>query len=222
MKIIQWLIAILFSILWCILALIYMHIRGKEKNFEELKKFKEIFKLEHLIFILAGTALGLFLFWKTGDKGKDVVSCYKNMLTFFWLLPIGFIDYKEKIIPNKIILGGIAYWIIYFFAECFINDISIKSIAKYSLAGFVFGAGVLLISALIIRGGVGMGDVKLFAVIGMLYGFNGVFTILFMTLLLLFLVCIFLLVLKKVDRKSTFPMAPFVTIGFAISVVMGI
>lgn len=222
MKIIQWLIAILFCILWCGIALIYMHIRGKEKKFEELKKFQEIFNFKSLILVLSGTVLGICLFWITGNKGKDVISCYKNMVTFLWLLPIGLIDYKDKIIPNKLILAGISYWIIYLWAECFINDISIKSIAKFSLAGFVFGAGVLLISALIIRGGVGMGDVKLFAVIGMLYGFNGVFTILFMTLLLLFLICVLLLILKKVNRKSTFPMAPFVTVGFVISVAMGI
>ena len=74
----------------------------------------------------------------------------------------------------------------------------------------------MLICMLLSRGGVGAGDVKLIAAIGLYYGLAGVLSILMVTLIFAAIFSIVMLATKKAKMKSTLPMAPFIFIGLSI------
>lgn len=223
MEVLYWIIAVLIVLISGGLSIFYQVVRvtskdAKEKDIEETKTIK--LKKKDIIFQSAACIAAVILFYILRENKTNIVESYMNITVFLWLYPIAVIDYKEKIIPNKLILVGFAGWIIYFASCVFINGNNIVSAGKTSLGGLAFGAGVFLISALIVRGGVGMGDVKLFAVLGMLFGFSGVFTILFFTLIMLFIIGIVMLIIKKANKKSTFPMAPFVLFGLMLTIIL--
>jgi len=75
--------------------------------------------------------------------------------------------------------------------------------------------------ALIVKSALGMGDVKMFFVIGLLYGLSNTYSILLFSVLVMAIVSIVLLIMKKVTRKTAIPMAPFVAFGFLLNVLMG-
>ncbi len=79
------------------------------------------------------------------------------------LIPIMVIDFKYQIIPNKITIPAIG---IGFLTAIFFDHISVSS----SISGLLFPGGFLLLLSYLSRGGMGMGDVKLAAMIGTFIG----------------------------------------------------
>jgi leader peptidase (prepilin peptidase)/N-methyltransferase len=122
------------------------------------------------------------------------------------LLVISCIDLKHYIIPDKIIifaLSGGAVLVILF------HDPAIES----ALAGSVSSALFLLVLALISHGGMGGGDIKLAAVIGLCLGWpSGLFAVI-LGCLLAGLSGLALVLTRVKSRKDAIPFAPFLSAG---------
>jgi leader peptidase (prepilin peptidase)/N-methyltransferase len=122
------------------------------------------------------------------------------------LLVISCIDLKHYIIPDKIIifsLSGGAVLVILF------HDPAIVS----ALAGSVSSALFLLALALISHGGMGGGDIKLAAVIGLCLGWpSGLFAVI-LGCLLAGLSGLALVLTRVKSRKDAIPFAPFLSAG---------
>ncbi len=89
------------------------------------------------------------------------------------------------------------------------------------LLGVLSGGGLLLLIALISRGGMGGGDIKLMAVVGMAIGWK-------LTLLSFFIASFiggtvggFLLLAKIVKRKQPIPFGPFLALGIFLAYFWG-
>lgn len=124
-------------------------------------------------------------------------------------------DLQVMKIPNKVLL---------FFAPIFLilitwlpGAISLGS----HLGGAIAGGGILLLIAFISRGGMGMGDVKLFALYGWVIGLANVCLALFIACLLGTLIGIGLRLLGKVHKQQPIPFGPFLAAGTLISFVYG-
>ena len=76
--------------------------------------------------------------------------------------------------------------------------------------------------SLIVKKALGMGDVKMFFVIGLLYGLENTYTILLVSMLIMAIVSVILLITKKATKKSAVPMAPFVAVGLLINIILGV
>lgn len=175
-----------------------------------------------LIVCAVGFALALFLLgygtWL--DHGFNI-RIVMNALMMGMLVPIGWTDWKEHKIPNKMVMVGIVIWLVLCCIELFVVRQSLHSLFLYSGTGLIVPF-IMWIIALVSNGKMGMGDVKLYAVLGLLYGFRGVYAILFMSSLIMAVLAIVLLARKKADAKTVLPMAPFTTIGFFICMILGI
>ena len=89
--------------------------------------------------------------------------------------------------------------------------------AAYRCVG-VFAVSVpLLLLAAWKPGAVGGGDVKLMAAGGSLFGANGIWQAFFTGILLAGIWTIVMLLCKKVKRKSSIPLGPFLSAGMLIS-----
>lgn len=90
-----------------------------------------------------------------------------------------------------------------------------------SLLGALAGGGVLLLIALLTRGGMGGADIKLNAVYGMILGLK----LSVLSLLIAFtagaLISLLLIVFRLKGRKDVIPFSPFLSIGALISFAFG-
>ncbi|WP_102345400.1 prepilin peptidase [Bacillus sp. Marseille-P3661] len=123
------------------------------------------------------------------------------------LLMIIFIsDIHYMIIPDKVLL---------FFAPLFlIARIIIPLDPWYSpFVGSVLGFGLLLLIAVISRGGMGGGDIKLFAVLGLALGWQNILLTLMFASLYGSIVGVCLLLSGKVKRGEPVPFGPFIVMG---------
>ena len=136
------------------------------------------------------------------------------------LLVIIFIDIDHQIIPDVISLGGIP---IGFIAACFL----IPSLNWLdSLIGIFVGGGTLYLVAwcyLRITGAVGMGlgDVKLLAMIGSFIGWQGVLLTIFMSSGIGTVVGIADMLGKRKNMKMRIPFGPFLAMGAIIHLFWG-
>ena len=80
----------------------------------------------------------------------------------------------------------------------------------------------MLLIALIVKSALGMGDVKLFTVLGLIYGLSITYSILLFTIIIMAIISIILLIAKKVTRKTAIPVGPFTIIGFLLCMLAGV
>jgi leader peptidase (prepilin peptidase)/N-methyltransferase len=127
------------------------------------------------------------------------------------LLTITIIDIKHQIIPDIITLPGIAVGLLISFL---IPNLTFLD----SLIGTVVGGGCLLL----VRGGyylftktegMGMGDVKLLAMMGAFLGWKSILFIIMVASFSGAMVGITVMLLKKKDRRYAIPFGPFLSLG---------
>lgn len=124
-------------------------------------------------------------------------------------------DLQTMKIPNKILLF---FTPIFLIAMLLFQDIT--NIGTH-IGGAIAGGGILLLIAWISRGGMGMGDVKLFALYGWVIGFPNVLLALFIACLLGTLIGIGLRLTGRVQKQQPIPFGPFLAAGTLIAFVYG-
>ena len=104
--------------------------------------------------------------------GYHMLKILRYWMILYALFLLSFVDYKKRIIPNKILLILLGTRMIFLAAECICFPEIWFEILISSFCG-LFGGGLLfLIAGLIARKGLGMGDVKMIAVTGFYLGFR--------------------------------------------------
>ena len=128
------------------------------------------------------------------------------------------IDIKSKRISNNLILAMIGTWILMIIPKLLLDIDSTVIFLKDSVFGFLIGGGIFLVVYLISRKGLGGGDVKFMAAAGLYLGFERTLSAMLYGTVLAGLAGLMLLLLKKLGRKDTMPLAPFLYIGILITV----
>ncbi|HXH10513.1 MAG TPA: prepilin peptidase [Alphaproteobacteria bacterium] len=130
------------------------------------------------------------------------------------LLVIAFIDFDHKIIPNSITLPGILVGFGLSFWALPISPLN-------SLIGLFAGGSFFYLVALISKGGMGGGDIKLIAMIGAFLGWQGVFFTILVGALAGSVVGLGLMSLGKKGRKDKVPFGPFLALGAIVYILAG-
>ena len=158
--------------------------------------------------------LTAFLFSLLYMKFGLTVQVYIYTLLLSSLIVITFIDYKYMIIPNVITYSGI---FIGFLSAIIFDYITIFE----SLLGIFIPSLLLLLIALIFKGGMGMGDVKLAAMIGAFLGYKYTLASIFIGSILGSIIGITLIFLGIISRKERIPFGPFICLGSVIMIFAG-
>ena len=141
--------------------------------------------------------------------------------TLFWgIYLLAKVDYHEKKIPNKIVLVLLILRIAFLIYEVLSNLEFWKNVLVYPLLGAAIGGMIMAVAMLISRKGVGMGDVKMFIIIGAFVGSTEILATMFYTFLISAIGGICLLVTKKAGLKDSIPMAPFACAGVALEYLL--
>ncbi|MGB9662203.1 MAG: prepilin peptidase [Moorellaceae bacterium] len=130
------------------------------------------------------------------------------------LISAAFIDVEHYLIPDRLIFTALIAG-----AGFLLTDMEIN--ITLALLGALSAGGLLLFLALVSRGNVGGGDVKLATVIGWYLGWPWGLLAVVLGLLLAGMVGLFLLVLRLKSRKDLLPLGPFLAAGALATVFWG-
>jgi leader peptidase (prepilin peptidase)/N-methyltransferase len=158
---------------------------------------------------LLTTAAFLLIYLQWGISWHSLAG----ILLTFLLIPAAVIDMEHGIIPDRISITGI---IIGFLCAPF--SIGFTS----ALLGALFFGGILFLAALLSRGGMGGGDIKLAATIGAFTGWPGVLLAFILASLTGGTWGLILLLSKQADRKTAIKFGPFLALGGWIAFVWGL
>lgn len=125
---------------------------------------------------------------------------------FAMLVAVAVIDIHHKIIPDEILVAGLVLGLPCVFL---VSPGRLLS----GVIGFFVSGFILLAIALVSRGGMGGGDVKLSAVMGLFLGWPAIIVSLFLAFLAGGLAGIFLLATGRKNRKDAVPFGPYLAAG---------
>ncbi len=182
-----------------------------------------------LLWIEIGTGvLFAYLYGRYGLTIELAVIAFYSSL-FIVLLAI---DLEHGLILNKIVYPaiGVALIISIFLSPSRVVDpdgavawllssLPAPGVAQAAIGGGIGGLLFLLI-AIVSRGGMGWGDVKMAALIGAVTGYM-VLVALFLAIIFGGLVAVALLLLKLKKRKEGVPFAPFLSLGAVVTLLWG-
>lgn len=145
--------------------------------------------------------LGLFLLYAS-NPSLWLFTAFLAAL----LLAIGVIDLRRFIILDELLLAGLAGMILFFvfgFTDCRVLSCSVSD----SLSGLSFFAGTFLaVYFFSRRKGIGFGDVKLAALLGLAFGLEKSINLFLLTFILGFIIAIILLGLGRAGLKTPIPL----------------
>lgn len=178
--------------------------------------------LRVILCILIGAG-GFLTTWMLYKNCSLTINIIRLQIAYVCMAGAACVDLREHRIPNifpaVMSLAGIVCIALLYFTD---SDGSIAYIIS-SLAGTVLCAVCMLIIYAITKGGIGMGDIKLFCALSLLGGANALGCTAAVGAISCGLVTIVLLLLKKKNaKKDALPFAPFAFLGFTVSVLLPI
>ena len=175
----------------------------------------------YIVFLIVVFFAGIVSFGSQYHFFFDYVKAAKLTTLVLLLAPVAYIDFKSKTIPDKLLLAGLFVRSIFYVIEMFTKNREILDIFVSDLKGVLLGGGVFLLGALIAKNSIGIGDVKMYGVIGFYCGYSGTLASMLFSLFICFIASIVLLIFGKKDRKDTLPLAPFVLAGTFLVIFLG-
>ncbi len=159
-----------------------------------------------------------FLYWWCGLSVELAVMAFYACL----FIVIFVIDLEHGLILNKVVYPGMAVALLLalFLPQPWLTQWMIPGVANAAIGGGI-GFVLFLLIAIISRGGMGWGDVKLAALIGLATGFHLVFIALLMGAILGGVVAIALVVVKGKKRKEMIPFGPFLSLAAMVTLLWG-
>ena len=160
-------------------------------------------------FSMLFVAIGLYL------VRDDWVYAMAVMVISWILLEFAMSDIKYRIVPDQLLI---------MLAVSAVGVIQYHQGALDMLYGALLGFGIMGMTALLgkamyRREAVGGGDIKLFAALGLVLGVKGALIVFMLSALLSGAHMVLLLARKKIKRKDTIPMVPYISAAAGIYLV---
>lgn len=185
---------------------------------------KTSFSMRYALIELLTGLLYIACFLKFGYTGTTFILFFFIAL----MIVVFFIDLDHMIIPNQLVLTGLLAGAMVTLYQFFFSYTVYESPSYLeAFLGMMIGGGITFaiaeISALFYGGsaGLGLGDVKIFLVIGLFLGWKLTLLALWLSFIFGGLIGIVLLVVLKKDRKMAIPFGPFIVLGTLVSLFFG-
>lgn len=201
---------VLTAVILCVIAF-YLMVREKE----HIPKSGWIYGAV-IILAVVGITLMLQLFY----VDNSLIHNIKRICLLSLLGPIAYVDFTETRIPNLYIILGLIYRGILIPVELLFA----REIFWPVILSEIVAAAALFLAAILcrvcIRNSIGAGDVKLFLVMGLFLGLNGIWSAILLSLFVSFFIAIFLLLTKRKTKKDSMAFGPALTVGTFLSIFL--
>jgi leader peptidase (prepilin peptidase)/N-methyltransferase len=128
------------------------------------------------------------------------------------------IDFEHGLILNKLIYPGMVTALVLSLA---FSSLDIVPSIGSAVGGGGLGLGLFLVIAIVSRGGMGMGDVKLAALIGLAVGITSVLVAILMAVVSGGMVAVILLLAGKRGRRQAIPFGPYLSFAAIVALLYG-
>lgn len=147
------------------------------------------------------------------DEGVMVALEFLGDVAFgLMMLAIFFIDLEHRIIPNAISYPGLVLGLLLAIPQGRLLDAAASAIGA---------GGMFLLIAVLSRGGMGGGDVKLAALMGAFLGWPTIAVALMLAFLLGACAGLLMLVLRRGTRRTAIPFGPAMAVGAVVALFAG-
>ncbi len=169
-----------------------------------------------ILSFLFGLLFSVFIILRGGDDFDMAV----RMAAVSPLLALSALsDFKNMTVPNYVIaLLGIEGTLMLIVCAIFKPESFLENLLT-GVVGFILSFLILLIISLLSKGGFGMGDVKLLSALSYIIGIIPVLSMMFYALFACLLVSLFMIFIKKRDKKKPIAFVPFIYFGFILDVI---
>jgi leader peptidase (prepilin peptidase)/N-methyltransferase len=172
---------------------------------------------------LATAVIFALLYWHYGLSAQlGVMAFYACLFTIVFV-----IDLEHGLILNKVVYPSMVVALLlalipqsWLTQEFWLTPAIKPGIASAALGGGI-GFVVFLLIALVSRGGLGWGDVKLAALIGLATGSPLVFVAIIMAAILGGIVAVGLLISRRRKRREAIPFGPFLALAAMVTLLWG-
>jgi len=151
-------------------------------------------------------ATAFILLWQTFRHVSDTTHIIVLASIGLYLLIIAIIDFDHHLVLNRMLAVSAPILIL-------LSLLGFLSPLPTALLGGLIGLGLFGLLALIGRGALGMGDVKLAAWIGLLTGYPDILPALLLGIIAGGIAAAILLVAKRFQRKQAIAYAPYLALG---------
>jgi len=166
---------------------------------------------------LATAVIFALLCWHYGLSAElGVMIFYASLFIIIFV-----IDLEHGLILNRVVYPGmiVALLLSLYPWPWFSESIGMR--VAYAALGGAAGFAIFLLIAMVSRGGMGWGDVKLAALMGLAIGFPLVFVAIIMAAILGGIVAVALMIAKKRTRRQTIPFGPFLALAAMVTLLWG-
>ena len=160
------------------------------------------------------------LFLVTVMKFGISLEALKYLIVISLLLPVALIDYDHTIIPDRLNVGIFLTALSFLLLEVYLGNGAFRDLLN-PLYGMVLGGGFFLFIAVVTKGAMGGGDIKLMAALGFLFGTANTLLLMFLSFIIGGALSSLLLLLKIKKRKDYIPFGPFICVSAFIVIFWG-
>lgn len=190
-----------------------------EKNISWFKEQWTDKKFRICMVVVLASGIGLTAIFSVFSY--NILKILRYLILYAALFLTAWIDQGNKRIPNKILKVLLGIRGILIILEWLVFPKLGLAVLISALLGMLFGGGMFLLAHFLTKGGVGMGDVKLLAVIGAYMGSGSIMAVAFLSVAASAFYSIVMLLLKKIKLKEEIPFAPFIFIGTVLTMALG-
>ncbi len=202
---------------------ILMHAYAQEKSLRSVdwKKLKPQHK-EQIIFIVLSLLICIvsLVLLHVFYKENTLLHNLRRLSLIAFLIPVAAIDFKMQKIPNMFIGSALIFRVVLYVIEAILNSQEALYVLKDCALGALIISSFFLLISLVVKNSIGMGDIKLFMVMGLYQGMWGTMNSVFFSLVASFFVSIFLLITKKKNKKDAIPFGPSILVGTVVGVAL--
>lgn len=174
------------------------------------------------LLVLGAYLVATFVFIKIFYAyGYGPTKIMKYCILMGGLLPIAYEDYKEKRIPNRWLLYLIMLRGVLLIVESCLYPAAIRDNLLFTLGGGILSGIVMFLAYVLSRHQIGLGDVKLFVVIGLYLGAAVTYFVILTSLIVAAIYGGINLLRKRLGAKDEIAFGPFVFIGTIIIIALG-
>lgn len=157
----------------------------------------------------------LWLVW-IDDLAPFSLLLREMVLAFGYVAAVG--DAKNKLVPNRLVLVMLGGWVLVMAPQLFWQTEKTLPVLLSSVLGALLGGMVFLTVYLLSRHGLGGGDVKFMAAAGLYLGIQGVLPAMLAGSILSAVIGLGLILARRMDRKGTMPLIPFLYVGILLTI----
>lgn len=190
--------------------------RWNSKDTSSLKVNKN--KIMYLSLAICVAAVLIIIFQLVYDL--DILTQMKLISLVLILFPIAAVDYRTQRIPNPFIIAALAIRFSLYIPEVIVSPSGTLAVLLDNLLGAFVISIFFLLLLLFFKNSIGMGDIKLFFVMGMFQGLWGVVNSVFFSLLVSFVASVTLLITRKKKRTDTISFGPSILLGTIIAICL--